>query len=89
MLYVEFDYDLAALYIEDVKKDLGIKKPNDEMTDAEIRQVIRKIADESDSTTHEKGKEPDYGTFGIDLMLTLALHFWPKFYQKYELSQNN
>ena len=78
-----FDFGTASKFIELVKKNHGIDKPNDQMTDGEIRLVVRTIVNDCASPILEDGKQTDYGAFGIDLMLTLALHFWPKFYQKF------
>jgi hypothetical protein len=74
--------------IEQAKKACGIAKPNSEMTDDEIRAVVRSVAQDAPDTTWKVGK-PIFGLVGIGLMLFLGLSEFPEFYMRYELSQFN
>jgi hypothetical protein len=74
--------------IEQAKKSCGIAKPNSKMTDDEIRQVVRLIAQGTPDTTWECGKVK-FGLIGIGLMLFLTLSEFPEFYMRYGLSQFN
>jgi len=69
---------------------MGIDKPNDEMSDDEIRRIIRAIVNDCTSPIEDdKQTEPDCSPLEATISLMLALHFWPKFYEKFKLSQNN
>jgi hypothetical protein len=74
--------------IEQAKKSCGISKPNSQMTDDEIRKVVRLVAQETPDTTWEGG-EVKFGLVGIGLMLFLSLSEFPEFYMRYGLSQFN
>lgn len=85
------DYDETSKFIELVKKNHGIEIPNHQMTDDEIRRVIRAIVNVCTSPILEDDKqpEPDCSPLEATISLMLALHFWPNFYEKWKLSQNN
>lgn len=72
--------------IEALKTQFNINKPNEDMTDEEIRKVIRFIGDRAPDTLWIDGK-PRHGRQGIDIMLFLALSEFPEFYVRYELWQ--
>jgi hypothetical protein len=74
--------------VEQAKKACSIAKPNSEMTDDEIRAVVRLVAEGTPDTTWEGGKVK-FGLVGIGLMLFLSLSEFPEFYMRYELSQFN
>jgi hypothetical protein len=74
--------------IEQAKKACSIAKPNNEMTDDEIRKVVRLVAQGMPDTTWEDGKLK-FGLIGIGLMLFLSLSEFPEFYMRYGLSQFN
>ena len=74
--------------IEQAKRTCGISKPNSEMTDDEIREVVRLVAQGTPDTTWEGGKLK-LGLVGIGLMLFLSLSEFPDFYMRYGLSQLN
>lgn len=77
-------YQGAFELLETIKAQYGIDKPNDEMTDDEIRQVIRFVGDRAPDTAWIDGK-PQHGRQGIEVMLFLALTEFPDFYVRYEL----
>jgi len=81
-------YSSTSGYMETVKSILDINKPNDEMTDDEIREVIRYIADRAPDTITIDGKSRP-GRQGVELMVFLALTEFPEFYTRYELWQVN
>jgi len=72
--------------VKQAKVACHIIKPNDQMTDDEIRTVIRALAECTHDTTWVDGQLV-FGKNAIDLMLFIALTEFPWFYEKYELSQ--
>lgn len=72
--------------VERLKALAGIDTPNTDMTDAEIKAAMRVVAvsipggiplDENLSTSR----------VGIELMLSLTLLVFPKYYEKHSLAQ--
>ena len=84
-----WDFPNGDEIIEQVKKELGINKPNSEMTDDEIKMVIRKIGEMSPDTGYDMLGEPIFNEGSINLMLTFSLHFFPRYYDNSGLSQFN
>jgi hypothetical protein len=79
-----FDYGIE---VEKVKQSLGIDKPNCDMTDIEIRQVVRQFGlSQADTTFDEKG-EAVFGYAGYTAMLTVTLYYFPQYYEKKGLIQ--
>jgi hypothetical protein len=67
------------------KEACGVQTPTDEMSDAEIRRVVRWIAlssvlVEGDLLANVKA---------VQLMLFIAISEFPEFYERYELAQPN
>jgi hypothetical protein len=75
--------------VELAKTNLNIDKPNDEMTNDDIRQVIRFIGDNSFDTIHTDGEKPRLGRIAIYNMLLTTLMVFPAYYRRYELTQRN
>ena len=71
------------------KANLDIIKPNDDMTDEDIRRVARWLGECSFDTIYVDGDKPIFGRHGIGLMLSLTLLEFPEFYSRYELAQFN
>ena len=71
------------------KANLNIIKLNSDMTDEDIRRVIRWIGMCSYGTIFIDGDKPRLGRIGIGLMLSVTLMEFPEFYMRYELSQFN
>lgn len=71
------------------KANLDIIKLNGDMTDEDIRRVIRWIGMCSIDTVFVDGDKPILRRIGIDLMLSVTLLEFPEFYMRYELSQFN
>jgi len=69
--------------------NLKIIKPIEELTDSEIREVVRWIGMCSVDTIFIDGDKPIIGRIGIGLMLSITLLEFPEYYMKYELSQFN
>jgi hypothetical protein len=69
--------------------NLRIIKPIEEITDGEIREVVRWIGMCSVDTIFVDGDKPIIGRIGIGLMLSVTLMEFPDYYMKYELSQFN
>jgi hypothetical protein len=70
-------YISTAELVNAAKNELGIDKPNDQMDDAEIRQVTRLI-----------GRWTN-GPVNLLAMLTITAVEFPKFFTRYELSHPN
>ena len=82
----ETEYQHTSELVKQAKVACHITKPNHDMTDDEIRTVIRALAECTHDTTWIDGQLV-YGKKAIDLMLFIALAEFPWFYEKYELSQ--
>ena len=68
-----------------VKGYLHIDKPNNEMTDEEIRKVCRWFGEHAPDYEVVNGVGV-FGREGIEAMMFIALTEFPSFYTKYELS---
>ena len=71
------------------KANLNIIKLNNDMTDEDVRRVMRWIGECSYDTIFVDGDKPKIGRHGIGLMLSITLIEFPEFYMRYELSQFN
>jgi len=71
------------------KANLNIIKLNGDMTDKDIRKVMRWIGECAVDTIYIDGDKPKLGRVGIGLMLSVTLLEFPEFYIRYELSQFN
>jgi len=78
----------ADSLVERVKTILGIGTPIDSMADDEIAQVAYWIGEHASDTVHVDGKVV-IRRHGIDMMLTVTLLAFPKFYARNGLSQYN
>lgn len=76
------------ILIELAKAKCNIKKPDSEMTDAEIGEVMRHIGSYAPDTVWIDDR-PTFGRIGIGIMLSLALYGFQSFYTRHELSQFN
>jgi len=70
------------------KKACFVTKPNNEMTDDEIRIISHWIFERLPDTTWENGKMVP-GRAGIDLMLFVTMSEFPEFYKEHGLGQYN
>ncbi len=75
--------------IDWAKANLDIIKLNSDMTDEDIRQVIRWIGMCSVDTVFVDGDKPILRRIGIGMMLSVTLLEFPEFYNRYELAQFN
>ena len=80
------EYVHPSELVKQAKVACHITKLNGDMTDDEIRTVIRALAECTHDTTWVDG-HLIFGKKAIDLMLFIALSEFPWFYEKYELSQ--
>ena len=71
------------------KANLNIIKLNSDMTDEDIRRVMRWIGMCAVDTIFIDGDKPKLGRHGIGLMLSVTLVEFPEFYVRYGLSQFN
>jgi hypothetical protein len=79
-------YQTPSEVVDRLKQSAGIDTPNADMTDAEIKATMRVVAvsipgsiplDEHLSTSR----------IGIELMLSLTLLVFPRYYEKHSLAQ--
>jgi len=75
--------------IDWAKANLDIIKLNSEMTDEDIRKVIRWIGLCAVDTVFVGGDKPILRRIGIQMMLSVTLLAFPEFYSRYELAQFN
>jgi hypothetical protein len=83
---------LAELAVGEIvamaKQKLQISNPDHLMTDDEIRAVCKLIASMApDHNDRPEGAQ--FSRLGIGTMLFVALGAFPRFYERYELSQIN
>ena len=74
--------------VNQAKASFNIIKPNAEMSEDEVRRVVRRIGDSAFDTIYI-GDESRLGRAGIGLMLLVTMMEFPMFYEKYDLSQRN
>ena len=74
--------------IDITKGQLGITNSRSEMTDEDIRSVMKFLASGAPDTMLFDDK-PIFGRIGFGLMLSLTLYEFPEFYERYGLSQWN
>jgi hypothetical protein len=90
----------ASDVVDKAKMSFGIEKPNSQMSDHEIRRVIRWVGDNAPDTVWVNrfgeesilqgiGLQTVLGKEGIGMMLTITLLVFPRFYERFELSQFN
>ena len=84
----EFELLRTSELVDQAKEACHIITPNDQMTDEEIRTVMRWIGQRTPDTEWVDGKFV-FGRMGIELMLFMTLSEFPDFYVRYELSQFN
>ena len=82
-------YMETSQLIDWAKANLDIIKLNNEMTDADIRRVIRWIGMCAIDTVFVDGDKPILRRIGIGMMLSVTLLEFPEFYSRYELAQFN
>ena len=82
--YVEVD-----TLVNWAKANLSIIKPNSEMTDDDIRRIMRWIGECSIDTMYLNGDKPILRRIGIGMMLSVTLMVFPEFYSRYGLAQFN
>ena len=83
------EYLTSTQIVDWGKANLDIIKLNSDMTDEDIRRVVRWIGECSYDTIFIDGDKPKLGRHGIGLMLSVTLIEFPEFYVRYELSQFN
>jgi hypothetical protein len=81
-------YSYTKELVASAKEACSISKPNNEMTDDEIRIVIRWLGERLSDTSWKDGKMV-LGRAGIDLMLFVTMSEFPEFYQEHGLGQYN
>ena len=71
------------------KANLDIIKLDSDMTDEDIRRVMRWIGLCSVDTVFVDGDKPIFGRLAIGMMLSTTLLMFPEFYSRHELAQFN
>ena len=82
-------YMETSQLIDWAKANLDIIKLNSDMTDEDIRKVIRWIGLCAVDTVFVDGDKPILRRIGIGMMLSVTLLEFPEFYSRYELAQFN
>ena len=82
------EYASITELIVGAKEMLGIEKPDSEMADWEIANVMKLLAQGAPDNIWVDNKVV-YGRLGISAMLSLALYEFPDFYIRHGLSQVN
>ena len=83
------EYVETSRLVDWAKASLNIIKLNGDMTNDDIREVIRWVGERSKDTVYIDGDKPVYGRLGIGVMLSITLLEFPEFYSRYELAQFN
>ena len=83
------DYMTALEIICWAMANLNICKPQEDLTDGDIRRIIRWVGLCSVDTIFIDGDKPILGRIGIGLMLSVTLMEFPDFYMRYGLAQFN
>ena len=83
------EYMYTWALVDWAQANLNIIKPKEDLTNADIREIMRWIGMCSVDTIYIDGDKPVLGRIGIGLMLTVTLIEFPDYYMKYELSQFN
>ncbi len=82
------EYSNPSELVHWAKANFHITKPNNELSEDEVRRVVRRIGNCAYDTIYI-GDEPRLGPVGIGLMLLVTVMEFPMFYEKYDLSQRN
>jgi hypothetical protein len=88
MISILDGYSTARDLIEWALAVHDITKPVEELTDDEIRRIVRWLGMSAVDSILVEG-EPIPGRIGIGLMLSITLLEFPEYYVKYELAQFN
>jgi len=83
-----YGYSAARELVASAKKTCDITKPNNEMTDDEIRTIAHWIFERLPDTSWEDGKMIP-GRAGIDFILFVMMNEFSVFYQEHGLGQYN
>lgn len=83
------EYYSADTLVEVAKNVCDIRTPTSAMTDSEIREVCREIAENCPDTRYDLGDKVIFGPIGIGMMLFIALTEFPEYYERFELAQMN
>jgi hypothetical protein len=71
------------------KKHNGVSTPNDQMTDEEIRTVVRWIGTTFSEPMCDASGDILLNRSAVEIMLFITICEFPKFYCRYALSQYN
>jgi hypothetical protein len=83
------DYMEPSEWVEWAKEELNIAKPNTDMDEDEIKQVIRLLGTYTIDSVFTIDGEFRITRDGINLMLLIVMMEFPWHYEKYELSHQN
>ncbi len=82
-----YEDDSLETELEEVKRSLGINKPNSEMNDDEIKATIRGFGERGPDNTHGKNGQTIFGPKSVSDISCVTLYYFPKYYEKLEMSQ--
>ena len=69
------------------KEDLNIATNISVLDEDDIRNICKWVGIRAPDTTQDEDNVYVLGKLGIEIMLFIALSMFPRFYEKYELSQ--
>jgi hypothetical protein len=81
-------YQTPSEIVDRLKQLAGIDTPNADMTDIEVKAVMRVVA-VSIPGTIPLDEHLSISRIGIELMLSLTLMVFPNYYERYGLAQFN
>jgi hypothetical protein len=76
-----------GIEIEKIKHSLGIEKPNSKLDDVEIQAIVKQFGERGPDNMHDENGETVFGPESISYMLCISLYYFPKYYEKFHLSQ--
>jgi len=83
------EYMEISQLIDWAKANLNIIKLNSDMTDGDIRRVIRWVGMCAVDTVFVDGDKPILRRIGIGMILSVTLLEFPEYYSRHELAQFN
>ena len=83
------DWITPEMLVDMAMYDLGMGSSIEGLTDADIKKIMHYIGMWATNVETPALENPRISLFGVGMMLTVTLLAFPKYYQRYELSQVN
>jgi hypothetical protein len=83
------DWITPEMLVDAAMYDLGMGSSIEGLTDAEIKKIMHYIGVWATNVETPALENPKISLFGISMMLSVCLQVFPKYYEKYQLSQVN